>query len=145
MQRDAANLHWHERKEQQGLYGHCRKAHIVSLFVGFLLLFCFCCSAEVRLSSTVGVHPHDAKHYHADEISKLAERASIVGECGIDFDRMFSPTEVQKEAFISQLLLAKRLSKPVFLHQRLGFAEFNAIMDEHWPKGEREAFFFCCF
>ncbi len=94
----------------------------------------------MRLSSTAGVHPHDAKHYHADEIAKLAERVPIVGECGIDFDRMFSPAEVQKEAFISQLLLAKRLGKPVFLHQRLGFAEFNAIMDKHWPKGESGVF-----
>jgi TatD DNase family protein len=87
----------------------------------------------VALSSTCGVHPHDAKHYTEGPVAALAEKVPVVGECGIDFDRMFSPAETQKAAFASQLQLARRLNKPVFLHQRLGFAEFNEIMDAHWP------------
>ncbi len=46
---------------------------------------------------------------------------------------MFSPAEQQKEAFIQQLKTARELKTSVFLHQRLGFKEFNEIMDEHWP------------
>lgn len=61
---------------------------------------------------------------------------------------MFSPAEVQMEAFAKQLQSAVLLKKSVFLHQRLGFKEFNEIMDQvrenpfcfgfsrkrqHWP------------
>lgn len=43
---------------------------------------------------------------------------------------MFSPAELQMEAFKKQLQTAVLLKKSVFLHQRLGFKEFNEIMDQ---------------
>jgi TatD DNase family protein len=46
---------------------------------------------------------------------------------------MFSPADVQKEVFALQLRVALKLKKSLFLHQRLGFDEFNEIMDAIWP------------
>lgn len=47
------------------------------------------------LNCTVGVHPHDAKTCNDStipELRKLAADPSVcaIGECGLDFDRMFS-------------------------------------------------------
>ena len=87
------------------------------------------------LYRTVGVHPHDAKTFFEEEIAKLAAEEGVlaVGECGLDYDRMFSEAKVQREAFVAQLRIAVKLNLPVFLHQRLGFDDFNAIMDAEWP------------
>lgn len=94
--------------------------------------------SAVKLYATVGVHPHDAKSFTAstvEDLRKLAKNKSVraIGECGIDFDRMFSTPDEQKHAFTQQLRLARELELPVFLHQRLGFNEFCAIMDAEWP------------
>ena len=41
-----------------------------------------------------------------------------VGECGLDFNRNFSPPEVQLEVFEKQIEVACRVNKPLFLHER---------------------------
>ena len=41
-----------------------------------------------------------------------------VGECGLDFDRDFSPRPLQEKALEEQLALAVELQMPVFLHER---------------------------
>ncbi len=85
------------------------------------------------LRATAGVHPHDAKH--ADErqlraLRALATRAECVavGECGLDFNRDFSPRPVQERVFEAQLMLAADLKKPVFLHERDAHERFHAIL-----------------
>jgi TatD DNase family protein len=40
------------------------------------------------------------------------------GECGLDFNRNFSPQDVQREWFERQVLLAAELGKPLFMHCR---------------------------
>lgn len=86
--------------------------------------------------STAGVHPHDAKNwYHAKkEIELLVADKSVVavGECGLDYDRMFSTREEQMIAFKEQLDLAIKYKKPVFLHVRpkIGEGEVKKIMDD---------------
>lgn len=79
--------------------------------------------ARPGLWSTAGVHPHDARHLDAaglDQLRRLAAAPEVVaiGECGLDFDRDFSPRPAQLEAFEAQLALAAELGKPVFLHER---------------------------
>mmetsp|Transcript_42203 Transcript_42203/g.105122 ORF Transcript_42203/g.105122 Transcript_42203/m.105122 type:complete len:437 (+) Transcript_42203:303-1613(+) len=41
-----------------------------------------------------------------------------VGECGLDYDRMFSPRDAQLAAFDAQLRIAAKLAAPVFCHIR---------------------------
>ncbi|MBS7660697.1 TatD family hydrolase [Pseudomonas lalucatii] len=76
-----------------------------------------------QLFSTAGVHPHDAKSWTGDSAARLkallAEpRVRAVGECGLDFNRDFSPRPQQEKALEEQLALAVALQMPVFLHER---------------------------
>lgn len=72
--------------------------------------------------STSGVHPHDAKSWKdsKSEIEKILQDDLVValGECGLDYDRMFSTREDQLFAFKEQLDLALKYNKPVFIHVR---------------------------
>jgi TatD DNase family protein len=73
--------------------------------------------------STAGVHPHDARHWDehsADALRQLAASPQVVaiGECGLDFNRDFSPRPAQEAAFSAQLALAAELQLPVFMHCR---------------------------
>lgn len=75
------------------------------------------------LYTTAGVHPHDASEFHpetTDALRTLARRPEVVaiGECGLDFNRDFSPREQQLKAFEAQVALACELQMPLFLHER---------------------------
>jgi TatD DNase family protein len=88
------------------------------------------------LSSTAGVHPHNAREWSAAceaELRELHLDESVVavGECGLDFNRDFSPRDQQEKAFAAQLELAVRLNKPVFLHERDAHQRFFAILKEY--------------
>ncbi|HEY2682767.1 MAG TPA: TatD family hydrolase [Steroidobacteraceae bacterium] len=89
-----------------------------------------------RLFSTAGVHPHHAQDFDSsqrDLFEALLSESSVVavGECGLDYFRNFSPQQAQRNAFESQLQLAAKVRKPVFLHQRDAHGEFLAILKEH--------------
>ena len=86
--------------------------------------------------STAGVHPHDAKSCNertVDTLRKLAKAPQVVaiGECGLDYDRDFSPRDVQRKWFSEQIKLAKEIGLPLFLHERAAFSDFKAILSEH--------------
>lgn len=89
------------------------------------------------LYATAGVHPHDAKTWTdatADALRGLLERGAVaVGECGLDYNRDFSPRPQQRHAFAAQLALAVEAKRPVFLHARDAHADFAAIYAEHAP------------
>jgi len=80
------------------------------------------------LFSTAGCHPHDAKNFTANHLSQLVEllksRSVVaVGECGLDFNRNFSPPDIQLTVFEQQLQLAAQVGKPLFLHERDAFEQ----------------------
>ncbi|MEZ4294675.1 MAG: TatD family hydrolase [Polyangiaceae bacterium] len=87
------------------------------------------------LYSTAGVHPHDAKSCGPrtiDALRALCRNAEVVavGECGLDFNRNFSPPPVQERWFTEQLALAAEMKLPVFLHERDAHDRFLAIVRE---------------
>ena len=91
-----------------------------------------------HLVSTAGVHPHYAKDVSTDFVDELAELASsdsavAIGECGLDFNRNFSPPEAQLEVFEKQLQLAQALSMPVFLHERDAFEQQISLLKQYLP------------
>lgn len=91
------------------------------------------------LSSTAGVHPHEAKNWNAHcakAIEKLADYDSVVavGECGLDYNRMFSTETEQRACFEAQLQLAVRVQKPVFLHERDAHEDFFALLRQCRPQ-----------
>lgn len=86
-----------------------------------------------RLFSTAGVHPHDASQWNADSASQLRallDEAPVraVGECGLDFNRDFSPRPQQEKALEEQLELAAALRMPVFLHEREAGERLTTIL-----------------
>lgn len=88
------------------------------------------------LYSTAGIHPHDAKSCGETTIPQLRKLCSnpqvvAVGECGLDYDRDFSPRDVQKEWFTAQVELAEELDMPLFLHERAAFMDFWKILKRY--------------
>ena len=88
------------------------------------------------LFSTAGVHPHDARHCNQQTIAmlrKLTENENVVaiGECGLDFNRDFSPRPVQEKWFEAQIELACELKLPLFLHERDAHQRFVEILSAH--------------
>lgn len=60
------------------------------------------------LYCTVGIHPHEAKLWNDESYSSLLALASqpecvAIGECGLDYNRDFSPQDVQRMAFEGQV------------------------------------------
>ncbi len=76
-----------------------------------------------RLFSTAGIHPHSASAWGSDSAQRLRDllnqpRVRAVGECGLDFNRDFSPRPQQEKVLEQHLALAVELKLPVFLHER---------------------------
>jgi TatD DNase family protein len=107
--------------------------------------------ASQFLSSTAGVHPHHARDCGPETIPALRElarhsRVVAIGECGLDFNRNYSPHPDQEKWFIAQLELGLEVGKPLFLHSRDAHPRFAEILRHHKVKnavahcftGERE-------
>lgn len=88
------------------------------------------------LYATAGVHPHDAKSWDDSSLDSLREVAQnvecvAIGECGLDFNRNFSPPDVQLDVFEKQIRLACELRKPLFLHERDAHAEMVELLTRY--------------
>jgi TatD DNase family protein len=82
---------------------------------------------------TAGVHPHHAKDYLLHELEPLRQLLShpqviAVGECGLDFNRDFSPRPQQEQIFEAQLAMAAELNMPLVLHERDASTRFIEIL-----------------
>jgi TatD DNase family protein len=108
--------------------------------------------------ATAGIHPQEAASATPDALATLATLANnprciAVGEIGLDYYHVENPEpEVQKEAFLAQMAIAVRASKPIVIHcrtselatpaakQKFGAADawedVLAVVSEHWtPHG----------
>lgn len=97
---------------------------------------------------TAGMHPHHASDLDESALSRLRELHRLpevvaVGECGLDYNRNFSPREAQLAAFEAQLAMAAEADLPVFLHQRDAHEEFLAVLRNAWPSLPRGAVVHC--
>ncbi|ETW08900.1 RNA 3'-phosphate cyclase [Aphanomyces invadans] len=99
-----------------------------------------------RLFCTVGIHPHSAK----DAVPDFAKRQTdlietnrdvvvAVGECGLDFNRDFSPRTVQIEVFRQQVQVACDLHLPLFCHEREAHTEFLDVLVPFLETGKLQA------
>lgn len=88
-----------------------------------------------HLYFTVGVHPHSARGVTQESLEAAITRAVAlpkcvaIGECGLDYDRMFSPQDEQLRVFRWQVALAKALDKPLYLHCRSKTGRSEAFHD----------------
>ena len=88
--------------------------------------------------STAGVHPHHARECDDSTIAALRvlaqqPRVVAIGECGLDFNRNYSPHPDQEKWFVTQVELAIDVKKPLFLHSRDAFPRFAEILREYEP------------
>jgi len=93
-------------------------------------------SYENNLFSTAGVHPHHAKDYDQvthQQIKELTSHSSViaVGECGLDYNRNFSPEADQLSCYEAQVEIAIETGLPLFLHQRDAHSDFIKIIKKH--------------
>tara|TARA_Y100001934_G_scaffold116983_1_gene143281 strand:+ start:1365 stop:2138 length:774 start_codon:yes stop_codon:yes gene_type:complete len=91
-----------------------------------------------RLCYTLGIHPHHAKAARPEHWDTLSEKARLpgvvaIGECGLDYNRDFSPREVQRSVFERQLSIAAELNKPVYLHERDAFDDQYQLLERYIP------------
>ncbi len=96
-------------------------------------------ASRFNLYATAGVHPHHARDCSPATISELRGIAShrrvvAIGECGLDFNRNYSPRPDQEKCFVAQLELGIELGKPLFLHSRDAHPRFAEILEHHKVK-----------
>jgi len=94
---------------------------------------------KMRLVATSGIHPHHASQGGPQALAEIAEIAEkpgcvAVGECGLDYNRDFSPRDDQRRTFEAQLEIAAGMKKPVYLHERDAHVDFLAIMKRWRPR-----------
>jgi TatD DNase family protein len=90
-------------------------------------------AAEPRISTTAGLHPHDARTWTdetADWLSDTLQDPRIVacGEIGLDYHYDHSPRDTQRHVFERQMALAEAAGKPVVIHAREADADVAAVL-----------------
>jgi len=75
------------------------------------------------VSTTAGVHPHDAAKLTDTDWEQLARLAAdprvvAVGEAGLDYYRDHAPRARQQELFARHIALAREAGKPLVVHSR---------------------------
>ncbi len=86
--------------------------------------------------AAVGVHPDHAGELNEETFAELEEwcqeeKVVAVGEIGLDYHWDEYPHEVQKEWFIRQIELARKLNLPVNVHSRDASEDTFQIMKDH--------------
>lgn len=95
------------------------------------------------LYATVGIHPHEAqlaRDSDFGELERLALEPEVIGwgEIGLDYYYDHSPRDVQKNAFIRQMEMARAAKLPIIIHCRPSDHSENAwqdcldLVDQHW-------------
>ncbi len=77
----------------------------------------------IKIYTTIGIHPHSAKEVKDIMYTEMLDYLSkpnvvAVGECGLDYNRLYSTAEVQKQVFLKQIEIAAKIKKPLYLHER---------------------------
>lgn len=101
--------------------------------------------------ASVGVHPHDASGCsesvleYLRDLARKSPKVRAYGEIGLDFNRMFSPQEVQEKWFVRQMEIADELDLPVIFHERDSKGRFLEILKERFAVREKRSGVVHCF
>lgn len=93
---------------------------------------------DKRVAAAVALHPTRTAAVTDDDLAEIERLAAhprvvAVGETGLDYYWDFSPPEAQQRAFRWHIALAKRLGKPLMIHDRDAHADVLRILDEEGP------------
>ena len=86
--------------------------------------------------AAVGVHPDDASEVNDEGIAKIRamcddKKVVAVGEIGLDYYWNKDNAEIQKNAFIRQIELAKEMNLPIIVHSREAAKDTMDILSEY--------------
>lgn len=84
-----------------------------------------------------GIHPHDSKEANDHYLNKIEDlladkKAVAVGEIGLDYYYDFSPKDTQKAVFRDFIKLAKKINKPVIIHNRNSDDDILEIIESEY-------------
>ncbi len=100
-----------------------------------------------RVWAAVAIHPTRTKEFgeaEKSEVESLAKQSRVVavGETGLDYYWDYSPHDAQQDAFRWHIDLAKRVGKPLMIHDRDAHEDVLRILEE---EGAPEQVVFHCF
>jgi len=124
-----AHLQWKSfDKDRDLVIKRAKKEDVFNIVnVGFDIDNCYkainLATQNKGLYATVGLHPHNASQLNEKTLKVLRTLSKNpfvvgIGEIGLDYYRLLSPKEVQKQAFETQLILASEQNLPVVIHNR---------------------------
>ena len=90
------------------------------------------------LKAAVGVHPNSSTEWDDTAESELRELLSsdvvgAVGETGLDFYRDFAPADMQRDAFVAHIELARSFNKALVIHTRDSMSEALDVLVDVGP------------
>lgn len=91
---------------------------------------CIAKSAQVTSASGWSISLHLHLYIRTEAVIAADYATGAAGECGLDFNRNFSPPDVQEKWFEAQVKLALQLQKPLFMHCRDAGARFAGILSQ---------------
>ncbi|KFU82783.1 TatD DNase family protein [Amycolatopsis lurida] len=102
---------------------------------------------DPRVWAAVAIHPTRTKDFgepEKSEVESLARESRVVavGETGLDYYWDYSPHDAQQDAFRWHIDLAKRIGKPLMIHDRDAHDDVLRILEE---EGAPEQVVFHCF
>jgi TatD DNase family protein len=90
--------------------------------------------AHAHLLATVGVHPEiaEAREPDIDELVRLAAHPKVIGigETGLDYHWHEDAPEWQRERFRTHIRAARRIGKPLIVHNREATADVLRLLAE---------------
>lgn len=94
-----------------------------------------------KVYASIGFHPTDISFMTDEklkELEKLAlenKKVVAIGEIGLDYHWMKDPKEVQKEGFIKQIEMIRRIKKPIVIHTREALQDTIDILKKYEDVG----------
>ena len=97
---------------------------------------------------SVGLHPHDSSSLtellekRIIDLANENEKIIAIGETGLDYYYMNSPSEIQKEVFLKHIQIAKITNLPLILHTREAETDTMNILEDfsNIPTGVAHSF-----
>ena len=90
--------------------------------------------------ATCGVHPYHAESDPFVPVDLLSLASSTyclaIGECGLDYTESFPARDIQLPCFEKQVVIARELQKPLYLHVRAAHDDFVYILKKNGYDGE---------
>jgi len=85
--------------------------------------------------AAVGIHPNDASNITKKTVQNIYnitsnQKVVAIGEIGLDYYRDYTPVDIQKELFRTQLKMAREKELPVIIHNRQAHSDVYDILVE---------------